>query len=138
MRLAGVGLLLVSGVALASQPPASPVPPATVVSFVVAGRVADATTGDAIRHAQVAVSSAAAFTETTLTDTQGRFTSTGVPAGHFTVTVSKPGFVRRTVGAETRAAFTSTSSSHGAQSSLERSATTVASPPLTRAWSSPV
>jgi len=102
MRQAGVGLLLVSGVALAGQPPASPAPPANVTRFIVTGRVSDETTGDAVRHAQVAVSSAFGAAETTLSDPEGRFTSEGVAAGHITVTVNKPGFVRRTVAADMR------------------------------------
>lgn len=112
MRLAGVGLLLLSGVTLAAQalpriPPASAAPAAPApLRGTISGRVTDAATGDPIRHARVSVSSSAGTVPSTLTDGDGQYSAAELPGGHATVSVDKPGYVRRRIGTEVPAART--------------------------------
>jgi protocatechuate 3,4-dioxygenase beta subunit len=62
------------------------------------GRVAAADTGTALRRAQVRISSPDIGTKSSMTDAQGRFEFRELPAGRFTLTVSKAGFVTMQYG----------------------------------------
>src|SRR5262245_40069076 len=63
------------------------------------GRVlAAGDTNSALRRAQVRISGPDIGTKTALTDTQGRFEFKDLPAGRFTVSVSKSGFVTMQYG----------------------------------------
>jgi len=93
MRLAGVGLLLLSGVALAGQPPRDPrttLLPAG--SAVIRGRVVAAGTGDALRHSRISTSSPQGRAPTVLSDEEGRFVLGSLPGGTFTISAAKAGY----------------------------------------------
>lgn len=81
------------------QPPrdtsATTTPPATAV---IGGRVVAADTGQPIKRARVVVSGAGRGGRSTLTDDQGRYLVTDVPAGSYTVGASKAGFVNGLYG----------------------------------------
>jgi protocatechuate 3,4-dioxygenase beta subunit len=84
----------------AQQPPrdaqagAAPVGTASM-----AGLVVSQTTGQALRRVQVRLSAAELRGgRTALTDDQGRFTFVALPAGRYTLTGSKPGYVSATYG----------------------------------------
>jgi hypothetical protein len=62
------------------------------------GRVVTGDTGTIIRRAQVRISSADIGTKTAFTDAQGRYEFKDLPAGRFSVTVSKSGFVTMQYG----------------------------------------
>ncbi|HET7699047.1 MAG TPA: carboxypeptidase-like regulatory domain-containing protein [Vicinamibacterales bacterium] len=62
------------------------------------GRVAAADTGTAVRRAQVRISGPDIGTKTAMTDAQGRFEFRDLPAGRFTVTVAKAGYVTMQYG----------------------------------------
>jgi hypothetical protein len=108
MRLAGVGLLLLSGVALAGQPPLSPDFPRRTPNTallpegtgIIRGRIVAAGTGDALRHARISTTSSEGRAPVVLSDGDGRFTVAGLPAGRFTVTATKPGYAKASVAAE--------------------------------------
>src|SRR4051794_16988324 len=57
------------------------------------GRVVAADTGTVLRRAQVRISSPDIGTKTAMTDAQGRYEFKDLPAGRFTVSVVKSGFV---------------------------------------------
>src|SRR6478672_122815 len=62
------------------------------------GRVLAADTGNAIRRAQVRISSSDIGTKTAMTDAQGRYEFKDLPAGRFTVSVVKAGYVTMQYG----------------------------------------
>jgi uncharacterized protein (DUF2141 family) len=62
------------------------------------GRVLAADTGSLVRRAQVRISGADIGTKTAFTDAQGRYEFKDLPAGRFTVSVSKSGFVTMEYG----------------------------------------
>ena len=62
------------------------------------GRVLAADTGAIVRRAQVRISSADIGTKTAFTDAQGRYEFKDLPAGRFTLSVSKSGFVTMQYG----------------------------------------
>jgi hypothetical protein len=62
------------------------------------GRVVANDTGAAVRRAQVRISGPDIGTKTALTDAQGRYEFRELPAGRFTVSVSKSGFVTMQYG----------------------------------------
>ena len=62
------------------------------------GRVVAADTGTAVRRAQVRISGPDIGSKTALTDAQGRYEFRDLPAGRFTVSVSKAGFVAMQYG----------------------------------------
>jgi carboxypeptidase family protein len=62
------------------------------------GRVIASDTGSVVRRAQVRISSADIGTKTAFTDAQGRYEFKDLPAGRFTVSVSKAGFVTMQYG----------------------------------------
>ena len=62
------------------------------------GRVVAADTGAIVRRAQVRISSPDIGTKTAFTDAQGRYEFKELPAGRFTVSVSKSGFVAMQYG----------------------------------------
>ena len=62
------------------------------------GRVLAADTGSALRRAQVRISGPDIGSKTALTDAQGRYEFRDLPAGRFTVSVSKAGFVAMQYG----------------------------------------
>jgi Carboxypeptidase regulatory-like domain len=105
MRLAGVGLLLLSGVALAGQapystdfPPRGPkTAPLAAGTGVIRGRVVAADTDDALRHARIRTTSSEGRAPIVLSDGDGRFCVTGLPAGRFTVTATKAGYAKASI-----------------------------------------
>jgi protocatechuate 3,4-dioxygenase beta subunit len=62
------------------------------------GRVLASDTGAPVRRAQVRIGGADIGTKTALTDAQGRYEFRDLPAGRFTVSVSKSGFVTMQYG----------------------------------------
>jgi hypothetical protein len=62
------------------------------------GRVLAADTGSVVRRAQVRISSADIGTKTAFTDSQGRYEFKDLPAGRFTLSVTKAGFVTMQYG----------------------------------------
>jgi len=62
------------------------------------GRVLAGDSGSALRRAQVRISGSEIGTKTALTDTQGRFEFKDLPAGRFSVSVSKSGYVSMQYG----------------------------------------
>ena len=62
------------------------------------GRVVASDTGAIVRRAQVRISSPDIGTRTAFTDAQGRYEFKDLPAGRFTLSVSKSGFVRMEYG----------------------------------------
>ena len=62
------------------------------------GRVTAADTGTVVRRAQVGISSADGGSKTVTTDVQGRYEFRDLPAGRFTVRVSKSGFLETRYG----------------------------------------
>ncbi|HEX4568007.1 MAG TPA: carboxypeptidase-like regulatory domain-containing protein, partial [Vicinamibacterales bacterium] len=62
------------------------------------GKVVASDTGSVVRRAQVRISSADIGTKTAFTDAQGRYEFKDLPAGRFTVSVSKSGFVTMQYG----------------------------------------
>src|SRR5262245_35854747 len=62
------------------------------------GRVLAADTGSIVRRAQVRISSPDIGTKTAFTDAQGRYEFKDLPAGRFSVSVSKSGFVTMQYG----------------------------------------
>lgn len=62
------------------------------------GRVVAADTGTVLRRAQVRISSPDIGTKTAMTDAQGRYEFKDLPAGRFTVSVVKSGFVTMQYG----------------------------------------
>jgi len=64
----------------------------------VRGRVVAIDTGSALRRAQVRISGPDIGTKNALTDAQGRYEFRELPAGRFTLSVSKPGFVTMQYG----------------------------------------
>jgi protocatechuate 3,4-dioxygenase beta subunit len=64
----------------------------------VRGKVVANDTGGAVRRAQVRISGPDIGTKTALTDAQGRYEFRELPAGRFTVSVSKSGFVTMQYG----------------------------------------
>src|SRR5262245_19954613 len=81
--------------------PISMLPPGRepkVGTSVLRGRVVAADTGSPLRRAQVRVTSPDIGTKTMLTDAQGRFEFKLLPAGRFTVSVQKSGFVSMQFG----------------------------------------
>jgi hypothetical protein len=62
------------------------------------GRVVAADTGSVLRRAQVRISSPDIGTKTTLTDTQGRYEFKELPAGRFSISVTKSGYVTMQYG----------------------------------------
>lgn len=101
--LAAGALLLALAAALHAQPRGEPrVPPRAAVreaeapagTSVIRGLVVAADTGAPIRRAQVRVSSGETrTTRVTITDAEGRFEVRDLPAGRYTVTASKGGYV---------------------------------------------
>lgn len=67
----------------------------------ISGSVVSATTGAPVRRARVNLSgSELGGARSTITDDEGTFTFVAVPAGRFTLTASKPGFVNMSYGAK--------------------------------------
>jgi hypothetical protein len=62
------------------------------------GKVVAGDTGAVLRRAQVRISSPDIGTKTAFTDTQGRYEFKDLPAGRFTISVSKSGFVTMQYG----------------------------------------
>src|SRR4051812_22332028 len=62
------------------------------------GRVLAADTGAIVRRAQVRISSGDIGTKTAFTDAQGRYEFKDLPAGRFTLSVTKAGFVTMQYG----------------------------------------
>jgi carboxypeptidase family protein len=62
------------------------------------GRVIAGDTGSVLRRAQIRISSPDIGTKTALTDSQGRYEFRDLPAGRFTISVSKSGFVTMQYG----------------------------------------
>jgi hypothetical protein len=62
------------------------------------GKVVASDTGSVVRRAQVRISGADIGTKTAFTDAQGRYEFKDLPAGRFTVSVSKSGFVTMQYG----------------------------------------
>src|SRR5579859_5710259 len=62
------------------------------------GKVVASDTGAIIRRAQVRISSSDIGTKTAFTDGQGRYEFQDLPAGRFTLSVSKSGFVTMQYG----------------------------------------
>src|SRR5262249_24639317 len=103
MRLAGVALLFFSGVTLAAQAPprdgqrpALPSQPTVhrIGTATIRGRIHLKGSDDPVRHARIELRSAEGVFPALLTDADGRFVATSLPPGRFTVTVSKPGFMK--------------------------------------------
>jgi hypothetical protein len=59
----------------------------------IAGRVLTADTGRPVKRARVVVSGGGRGGRSTATDDQGRYAVTGLPAGNYTITASRAGFV---------------------------------------------
>ena len=94
---------LMALVLAAQAPSAQQSPPAQEGSGVVAGALADAG-GQPVRKAQVRLLSVPARSaRTTTSDAEGRFAFTGLPAGEYTVSASKPGTSKRVRRAPARA-----------------------------------
>ncbi len=96
-----VALALLTSAALAAQGP----PPPRVLptgSSLLVGRVVDADTGAPIASAVVAISvtnaTGRASSERVLTDGRGRFFFSGLGAGSFTLTATKPGWIEGASG----------------------------------------
>jgi hypothetical protein len=67
----------------------------------ISGTVVSEGTGNPVRRARVALNGAELRGgRSVMTDDQGRFTFSALPAGRFTMTASKPGFVDNTYGAK--------------------------------------
>jgi hypothetical protein len=62
------------------------------------GRVVAADSGSGVRRAQVRISGPDIGSKTALTDAQGRYEFRELPAGRFTISVSKPGYVNMQYG----------------------------------------
>jgi protocatechuate 3,4-dioxygenase beta subunit len=96
-----LGLALSFGPAYARQQPPRDAEARTpaVGTGVIAGKVIGATTGQAVRRATVRLSgSELRGGRSAMTDDQGRFTFTALPAGRFTLSGSKPGHVTISYG----------------------------------------
>lgn len=94
--LLGLLSLMIASV-LAQQPPPRPArdtaqaqPPGTAV---LAGRVLTADTGRPVKRARVLVNAGGRQSRATTTDEQGRFRIADLPAGNYTITASRTGFV---------------------------------------------
>jgi hypothetical protein len=95
--LAALSALALSALSPLPQTRAQPAPPP---SGAVSGIVLSADTGLPIRKGQVRlVSTTPPVTRTAATDAEGRFVLTGVPAGSYAVSASKPGYLEMVLGA---------------------------------------
>lgn len=75
--------------------------PTTVGTGAINGTVIGEATGNPVRRARVTLTGAELRGgRSVMTDDQGRFTFQALPAGRFTMTASKPGFVDNTYGAK--------------------------------------
>src|SRR6266550_2660568 len=94
-----MAVVLFGAAALLGQPPpdARPQPAATGT---IRGRVVAAASGDPIRNARVSITDDHEHPPL-LTDADGRFVFLALPAGTFTLSVSKAGFAKTTFGART-------------------------------------
>ena len=103
-------VLLTAGAAAAGQggrgaaPPISRDPsmgpsPAPAGTGAISGTLVAADTGRPIRRGRISiVASGAGFSKSAVTDDQGRFSFTGLPAAEFNLTASRPGFLDVTYG----------------------------------------
>lgn len=84
------------GQAPARDPSARPAAPAGTAS--ISGRVVAADTGRPMKRARVQIQSPQSGGRTAITDAEGRYEITGLPAGKYTVTANKTGFVTVSYG----------------------------------------
>ena len=80
------------------QRPARDAAQAPTGSASLAGRVLTADTGRPVKRARITASAGGRQSRTTSTDDQGRFQIAGLPAGSYTLTAFKNGFVNATYG----------------------------------------
>ncbi|MEO8482427.1 MAG: carboxypeptidase-like regulatory domain-containing protein, partial [Acidobacteriota bacterium] len=82
-------------------PPRDTAATTNVGTGTISGTVVGETTGNPVRRARVTLTGAELRGgRSVMTDDQGRFTFQALPAGRFTMTASKPGFVDNTYGAK--------------------------------------
>lgn len=82
-----------------SRDPSMGPAPAAAGTGAISGTLIAADTGRPIRRARMSVvASGAGFSKSAVTDDQGRFTFTGLPAAEFNLTASRPGFLDVTYG----------------------------------------
>jgi hypothetical protein len=75
---------------------APPIPPGVPAPALIHGQVISYVTGDRLRHVRVAAAAASGAIPATLTDENGVYTLGALPRGRYTVTVTKPGYVKQT------------------------------------------
>lgn len=95
MRLAGFALLAVAAPCPAQNPTPKPGAPVVVpTTYRIAGRVVNASTGEPVRRASVAVLSEqdSQMVATTLTDADGNFVLENLPAGKYPLSASRRGY----------------------------------------------
>jgi len=99
VRLAAAMLFVLSSATLVAQAPArdrtNPLPATGTAA--VRGRVLVSSTNDAVRHAVVTLSGGGTRIPAILSDEDGRFQFTALPAATFTVVAAKPGFAKTSV-----------------------------------------
>ena len=104
-RVTALILVLVSTTVIGGyQPPPPPPPPDTTLTqpgtAVIRGRVLAASSGDPLRNARVAIlGTANTVVHPVLTDADGRFALTRVPAGAHQITAVKTGYAEARFGA---------------------------------------
>jgi protocatechuate 3,4-dioxygenase beta subunit len=108
VRVAAALFLSACALAAQSQPPRDrPPTPRSNGTGTISGRVTAAGTSDPIRKARVIAQAEVGRIPPVFTDTDGRFTITGLAAARYTLTCSKPGYARtpftRTDAADTPA-----------------------------------
>ena len=110
-RILGVALLLILSADAFAQVPPPPPPPATPVPLrdvnspaltkgkaIIRGRVVSADTGKPLRRALVRLSAPGGDTRSVSTGTSGRYEIKDLPAGRYTVRVSRNGYLPLTYG----------------------------------------
>ena len=80
------------------QPPTRDATQTPTGTASLAGRVLTADTGRPVKRARITASAGGRQSRTTSTDDQGRFQIASLPAGSYTVTAFKNGFVNATYG----------------------------------------
>ena len=65
---------------------------------VIKGRLVSADSGTPVRRAQVRISGAEILPKSATTDNEGRYEFTGLPAGRYTISATKSGYVTVKIG----------------------------------------